>query len=138
MAITLDRQALGRGIATFVGIAIPCGLLIALDGSSGSGGSGGAKQESVLWVIAALLIFLVAPIVAGVVAGAAQRSPFVHGGLAVAVPAGVFLVVRAFIGVARGDLSGSEVASFLLYLAIVVGLGMLGGYMGFRRRQRLA
>jgi hypothetical protein len=126
VAITLDRQALRRGMATFVGIAIPCGLLIALDGA----------HESILWDLAALLIFLVAPVVSGAVAGAAQRSPFVHGGLAVAVPAGTFLVIRALDGVARNNLSGSDVASFLLYLAIVVGLGMLGGYVGFRRRQR--
>lgn len=131
MAITLDRLALRRGITTYVAIAIPCGLIIALDGASGN------QNESALWVAAAVIVFAIGPIIAGAVAGSAQRAPFVHGALAVAVPAAVFLLVRSLIGVARGDLSGKDVVSFLLYLVIVVGLGMLGGYVGFRRRQRL-
>ena len=131
--MTWDRRALRRGITTFVAIAVPSGLLIALLNGSQTPG-----HESGLWIVAALLIFVVAPFVAGAVAGGAQESPFVHGALVVAAPGGAFLVLRSLVGVARGNLTATEVTSFVLYLAIVTALGMLGGYMGFRRRHRLA
>lgn len=131
--MTWDRQALRRGITTYVGIAAPSGLLIALLNGSQTPG-----HESAWWIVAALLIFVIAPLVAGAVAGAAQQSPFVHGAVAVAVPGVAFLVVRSLVGVAKGNLSLTDVTSFVLYLAIVTALGMLGGYMGFRRRHRLA
>jgi hypothetical protein len=132
MAVALDRLALRRGITTYLAIAAPAGLLAGLfDGSTSGGG------DAVL-VLAALAIFVVAPIVAGVVAGGAQMSPFVHGAVAVAVPGVAFLVIRSMVGVARGDLTAVDVVTFVLYLVIEVGLGMLGGYVAFRRRHRLA
>ncbi len=132
MALGLDRRALGRGMATYLAIAAPCGLLIALLHGSDTQG-----HESSLWVVAALVIIVVAPGAAGVVAGGGQPTPLVHGALAVAAPFGAFLVIRAVAGVARGNLTASQVVTFILYLAVFTALGMLGGYVGFRRHQRL-
>jgi peptidoglycan/LPS O-acetylase OafA/YrhL len=133
MAITIDRQAVGRGMAVYLGIAAPCGLLIALAHGSDSTG-----HESNWWVAAFLMVFAVAPFVAGVVAGGWQNSPLLHGAVAVAAPAGLFLLIVSIVHGVKGTLSSEEILTFLLYLAVFTSLGMLGGYVAFRRRQRLA
>jgi hypothetical protein len=120
-------------MAVYLAIAAPCGLLIALLHGSDTTG-----HESNLWVAAALVIVVIAPTAAGAVAGGAQRTPLVHGAVAVAVPSGVFLVIRSLVGVARGNLAAPDVVTFILYLVVFTALGMLGGYLGFRLRQRLA
>jgi hypothetical protein len=133
VAVTLDRRAVGRGAATYLAIAAPCGLLIALlHGSDTSG------HESTLWIAAALLVIVIAPLLGGAVAGSAQQSPLIHGALAVAAPAGVFLALRAIVGRVQGTLTATQVVTFVLYLVVFTALGMLGGYVGFRRRQHLA
>jgi hypothetical protein len=133
VAVTLDHRALGRGMVTYLGIAAPCGLLIAL-----LKGSDPVGHESNLWLAAALVIIVIAPFVAGAVAGGAQAAPMVHGAVAVAVPAGAFLLIRSVVGAVQNRLAATDVVSFLLYLVVFTALGMLGGYMGFRRRQHLA
>jgi hypothetical protein len=133
VALNLDRRALGRGTAIYLAIAAPCGLIIAaLHGSDTTG------HESSLWVVAAVVIIVVAPLLAGALAGGGQPSPLVHGALAVAIPSGAFLTIRAAVGLARGNLTAAQVVTFALYLAVFTALGMLGGYVGFRRRQHLA
>jgi len=120
-------------MAAYLAIGVPSGLLIALlHGSDKSG------HESNLWIAAAVAVIVVAPIVGGAVAGAAQQSPLMHGAVAVAGPAGVFLVARALVGAFQGTLDAAQGVTFLLYLVVFTGLGMLGGYVGFRRRERLA
>ena len=132
MAVTLDGACVRRGIATYVTIAVPSGIVAAVADRSSSTGS------SAVLVVAALLFFLVAPLVAGAVAGGAQSSPFVHGALAVAVPGAAYLVIWSAVGVLRNNLTTTNLVSNLLYLFIETGLGMLGGYVGFRRQRRLA
>jgi hypothetical protein len=133
VAVDLDRPAIGRGIATYVAITASCGLVLAfVVGSQTSG------HESGLWVLGALIIIVAAPLAAGAVAGAGQRSPHIHGALAVALPFSAFLIVRAGIGVVQGKVTATAVVTSILFLVIFTALGMLGGYLGFRRRQRLA
>jgi hypothetical protein len=132
MAVAIDRRAVGRGIVAYLAVAVPCGLVLWLGGPSQAG------HESNLWVVAALALVLVAPLLAGAVAGGAEPSPLVHGALAVAVPAGAFLIVRVIVGVGQGTLTATQAVNFLLFLVVFTSLGMLGGYLGFRRRQRLA
>ena len=132
MALTIDHRALGRGMATYLAIAAPCGLLIAVWHGSDKPG-----QESSVWVAAALAIIVVAPLVAGAVAGRDQRAPLIHGALAVVAPAGLFFALRAGAGGAQGTLTTLQVVRFVLYLVVFTSLGMLGGYLGFRRRQRV-
>jgi TRAP-type C4-dicarboxylate transport system permease small subunit len=131
--VTLDRRSLRRGAATYLAIAAPCGIVIAL-----SGGSRTSGNESAVWTLAAVAFILLAPLAAGAVAGAAQSSPLVHGAVAVAVPAGLFLGVAVAVRATKHTLGASVVVTFLLFLAVFTSLGMLGGYLGFRRRQHLA
>ncbi len=128
----LDARALGRGGATYLGIAVPCGLIIALLHGNDTKG-----HESSLWILAALLVFVAGPIASGVVAGRAQpRAPLTHAALSVAVPATAFFVIWMLVRAAQGSLSASRVLTFVLYLGVVTGFGVLGGYIGFRRSAR--
>lgn len=133
MAVTLDRQAVGRGIAVYVGIAVPCGLLIAL-----AHGSDATGHDSNWWVAAFLMVFAVAPFAGGAIAGGSQDSPLLHGAVAVAAPAGLILLIVSIVHGVSGTLNAEEVLTFLLYLAVFTSLGMLGGYVAFRRRPRLS
>jgi hypothetical protein len=125
----LDRRAVIRGAVAYLTIAVPCGLLIAVAQPSDTSG---------LWAAAAVLVFLVAPVMGGAFAGAAagHRSPLTHAAVAVAGPAAVFLVVRLLVGIGRGNLSATQVVSFILYLVVFTGLAVVGGYVAFRRRGR--
>lgn len=130
MAVTLDREAMKRGIGIYLGIAVPSAVVVGLiDGSNSTG-------AAFVLFVAAVLIFLVAPLMGGAAAGRAQQAPFVHGALIVALPGAAFLVVRIADGLIRGNLTAVDVVTFLLYFVIEVGLGMLGGYFGFRRGLR--
>jgi ABC-type Na+ efflux pump permease subunit len=126
----LEPAALIRGAAAYLVIAVPCALVISLAHGHDTPG-----QESSLWVVAAVLVLLVAPVVGGLVAGTAQPSaPLTHAAAAVGVPAGLFLVVRIIVGLVRGSLTAGQVVSFLLYLVVFTGLAVVGGYLAFRRR----
>lgn len=133
MAIEIDRRAVARGTAAYLAIAAPCGLLIALLHGSDKPG-----HESNLWIVAALAVIVAAPLIGGARAGSAQPSPLVHGALAVAAPAGLFLIVVSAVKGAQGTFTVTKGVTFLLYLAVFTAIAMLGGYLGFRRRQHLA
>jgi hypothetical protein len=126
---SLDRGAIIRGVVGYLTIAVPCGLLIAVAQPS---------DNSLLWVAAAVLVFLVAPVVGGALAAVAaiRRAPLTHAAVAVAVPAAVFLLARLVVGVARGNLTAAQAVSFILYLVVFTGLAMVGGYAAFWRKGR--
>ncbi|HLY84477.1 MAG TPA: hypothetical protein VKQ71_15945 [Acidimicrobiales bacterium] len=127
---SLDRRAVARGGGAYLAIAIPCGLLIAL-----LHGKDAVGQESSLWVVAAIAVIIVAPVVGGAVAGAAQpRAPLSNGAAAIGLPAGIYLVVRVAAGIVRGTLTINQVVSFVLYLVVFTGLGVVGSYLAYRRR----
>jgi hypothetical protein len=122
----LDHGAVLRGTRAFLVIAVPCGVLAEVVHSGG-----------LLAVVEILL--LVAPIIGGAVAASAgDRAPLTQAAVAVTVPTAAFFLVRVLVGAARGKLGAALVVSLVLYLVIVVGLGILGGYLGFRRRTRTA
>jgi hypothetical protein len=128
----LDRRALGRGAAAYLAIAAPAGIAIAALKSNDPAG-----QESNLWVVAAVVVLLVAPMVGGAVAGREQRdAPLAHGATAVVVPAGVFLVARLVVSLIQGNLSAAEVVSFVLFLQVFTGLAVFGGWLASRRSAR--
>src|SRR2546422_702835 len=114
----LDRRAVGRGAVTYLAIAVPCGLIVAfLHGNDTTG------HESNLWIAAAVAIILVAPVIAGAVAGSANlHSPLSDAAVAVGLPAGLYLVVRVASGTIQGTLTATQVVSFLLYLIVFMGL----------------
>jgi uncharacterized membrane protein YdbT with pleckstrin-like domain len=128
----LHPRPLIRGAIAYLVIAVPSALVISLTHGSDTPG-----QESSFWVLAAVLVLLVAPVVGGFVAGAARpTAPLSHAAAAVAIPAGIFLVIRVIVGLARGSLTAGQVMSFLLYLVVFVGLAVVGGYLAFRHRSR--
>ena len=128
--MTLDRRALARGVTSYLAVAVPAGVVLTLVGGSKSPGSDAVQ------LVAGALVFAVAPVVAGVRAGRGQPTPYVHGGLSVGLPTGAYLLVWLAVHLAQGKLSGAVLATFGLYLLIAIGLGMLGGYLGFRRGLR--
>jgi hypothetical protein len=130
--IRLNWRAVGRGAAAYLAIALPCALLIAL-----THGNDNTGQESNLWVVAAVLVIFVAPLVGGAVAAAAQpRAPLSHGAAAIGLPAGAYLLVRVVAGAVEGSLTGAQVASFVLFLMVFTGLAVIGAYLAFRHRLR--
>lgn len=125
----LDRRALIRGAVAYLIIAVPCGLLIAVAQPGDTSG---------LWAAAAVLVFLVAPVAGGAFAASAagHRSPLTHAAVAVGGPAAIFLVIRLVVGIGRGNLTATQVVSFILYLVVFTGLAMVGGYAAFWRKGR--
>jgi hypothetical protein len=122
----LDHRAIWRGARAFLLIAVPCGVVAEIVHSGG------------LLAIVDILL-LVAPIIGGAVAAATgDRAPLTQAALAVTGPTAVFFVVRILVGGARGKLGATLIVSLVLYLVIEVGLALLGGYIGFRRRTRTA
>jgi hypothetical protein len=128
----LDHRAVLRGAGTFLLIAAPCGVVIALlRGQHLSGG------QSTLLAAAVVVLFLVAPGVGGALAGTAgDRAPMTQSAVAVAAPTAVFVVIRILDGAARGTLDAALVTTLILYLLILTGVAVLGGYAAFRRRSR--
>jgi hypothetical protein len=124
----LDGRAVGRGVAGYLVIAVPCGIVIATVKGNGASGHGSSP-----WTIAAVLVLLVAPVVGGALAGRARpEAPLAHGAAAGLAPAGVFLLLRTMVGLVAGSLTLAQLLSFLLFLQVFTGLGMLGGYLAAR------
>ena len=130
--IRLDWRAVGRGAVAYLAVAVPCSLLIAL-----THGNDNTGQESNLWVLAAVLVIFVAPLVGGAVAATAQpRAPLSHGAAAVGLPAAAYLLVRMAIGAVEGSLTGAQAGSFVLFLMVFTGIAVFGAYLAFRRHIR--
>jgi hypothetical protein len=122
-----------RGAVAYLLVAVPSGLVAAgLDGHL-------SNVAATVWTLAVVLLVLVAPCVGGAVAGASgQAAPLTQSAVAVAGPTAVFAVARIFDGVVKGTLTAALVTTLVLYLLILTGLAVLGGYVAFRRRSRPA
>jgi hypothetical protein len=130
--IGLDWRAVGRGAAVFLAVSVPC--LVLLNTTHGNDTTG---QESILWVLAAIVGVVVAPLAGGAAAGAAQRrAPLSHGAAAVGLPVGTSIVVRIALGAADGSLTLAQLVTFVLFTMVVTGLAIVGAYMAFRFHTR--
>jgi hypothetical protein len=130
--IRLDWRAVARGTLAYLIVAVPCAVLIAV-----THGHDNTGQESNLWVVAAVLVIFVAPLVGGAVAATAKpRAPLSHGAAAVGLPAGAYLLVRMVVGAVNGSLTGGQAASFVLFLMVFTGIAVIGAYLAFRRHAR--
>jgi hypothetical protein len=129
----LDRRAVLRGAAAYLLIAVPCGLVAAgLDGHL-------SNAEATVWTLAVVLLVLVAPPVGGAVAATSGApAPLTQSAVAVGVPTAVFLLARILDGIVKGTVDLALVTTLVLYLLILTGLAVLGGYLAFRRRSRPA
>jgi hypothetical protein len=121
-----------RGAFAYLCVAVPSALLIGLTHRHDTTG-----QESNLWVLAAVLVIFVAPLLGGAVAARFEpRAPLSHGAAAVALPAGAYLVVRIVVGAVQGSLTAVQLANFVLFLMVFTGIAVIGAYLAFRRRAR--
>jgi len=129
----LDPRAVVRGATGYLAVAVPSGIAIAaLKGNDSVG------RESNLWVLAAVLVLLVAPLAGGGLAGRAQPdAPLVHGAAAVGLPAAALLLIRAVVGLVQGNLTLAQTVSFVLFVQVFTGLAMLGAYLASRRKGEL-
>jgi len=86
-----------------------------------------ATQESYLWVVAAVAVF-VAPL-AGGAAAARHRddTPLMNGAAAAGLAFLAFLIIPLVAG------RGVNAVQALLFLMITVSMGVFGAYLGFRR-----
>lgn len=124
--MNIDQRAVARGAGAYLAVAIPCGLIIGLIQPS---------DQSFLWVLAAVLVLLVAPVIGGWVASSTEtQAPLTQAAWAVGLPAAAFLVIVVIVRAAQGSLTATIAVSFLLFLSVFVGLAMGGGYLAFRRR----
>jgi hypothetical protein len=125
---TLDRRAVAIGALWHLVLAVPFGGLVAVLKSNDAPG-----HESNLWVVAAFLAVLVAPTVGGYEAGKRQpRTALMHSAVAVGLASGAIVVVRFVVWLATHD--QLHIVTLFLYLYITVCLGVVGGYVAFRRR----
>ena len=123
--MNLDQHAVARGAGAYLAVAAPFGLIVAIAQPSNS---------SSLWVVVAVAVFLVAPVVGGAMAGSIQpRSPLTQAAAAVGMPAALFFIGVTMLRVAQGRLTAVRVVSYALYLCVFIGLAMAGGYIAFRR-----
>jgi putative membrane protein (TIGR04086 family) len=124
---TLDRRAVLIGGLWHLALAVPFGVLVSLLKNQDSPG-----QESNLWVIAAVLAVVVAPTVGGYQAGKRQPSRgLLHSAVAVGAASGAIVVVRFAVWLFTRD--NLHPLTLFLYLYVTVSLGMVGGYVAYRR-----
>lgn len=125
----IDWRAVADGAVVIVGVTMPPVIVVRLFKDGDLPG-----QESNLWVIAVLAMFL------GFVLGghrAARRrldAPMLHAAVAAASAAGVMasiVIVRRL--VAGSGLTVPLVVTLLLLLQIAVSLAVIGGYAAVRR-----
>jgi hypothetical protein len=123
----LDHRAIWRGTRAYLIIAVPFGVLSTVFNSAG------------LQAVAALLLLAGSTVGGAVAAATGRRAPLTQAAIAVAIPTVLyFFVVKILDAIIRGKLDAILIVSLALYLVVLVGLGILGGYLSFRRRTRTA
>jgi hypothetical protein len=89
-----------------------------------------ATQESYVWIVSAVAIF-VAPAVGGAVAARRRPDmPMIHGAAATGLASLGYVVVRVIDG-AVGD-SSAPAGLLIVFIIASVSMGMVGSYVGFR------
>ncbi len=129
----LDWRAVGEGALLALVITLPPVILVRI-----LHGDDPAGQESNLWIITVLAIFI------GFAMGgyrAAKRRPrngLSHAAAAAAVAFGGVALYSLIRHAVDGELSVSFVIRLLLVGSITVSVGVLGGYAAVRRAERTA
>lgn len=129
----LDGRVVAAGALVTLAVAVPPALVVRIVRGSEVGTASGP------WVVATLLAVFVAPVAGGAYAGTRRpRTALVHGavaaGLGYVADAVLTVVRRAAFPPAGGTTSLVRLApTFVLFLFLFVSLGLLGGYLAFRR-----
>ena len=90
-------------------------------------------RKNAVGVIGILFFVLSAQAPLTGIAGATPLSVGIGNG---AGAPGAYLLVRIVAGAVEGSLTGSQVASFILFLMVFTGLAVIGAYLAFRHRLR--
>jgi hypothetical protein len=89
-----------------------------------------ATQESYVWIVSAVAIFI-APAVGGGVAGRRRPdTPLMHGAAATGLASIAFVAVRLVDGAVKGHQAGAGL--YIVFVIASVSMGMVGSYVGFR------
>jgi hypothetical protein len=119
----LDQRSLLTGAAVAVAITVPSGFI-----------AGALSEDSNLVILFTLLV-LVAPFLGGAVAARHhRRTSLIHGAVAAGIGWAVAIVVSVIAKLIAGD--GVPLTASLLLGVWSVSIGMIGGYVTFRRELR--
>ncbi len=131
MALGLDKRVVAEGALLALAITVPPLVLVRIVGGDEARG-----DESNVWVVAVLTVFIGYAMGGHRAAKKRPRNGLAHAaaaaGLAFAASAAFSLVRRAVTGEA---ITVSNVISLMLLGTITVSLGVLGGYVALRRAQ---
>jgi hypothetical protein len=123
--VGLDWRAVGAGAAIDLVLFLPLVVGIAVLKHHDL-----ATQESYVWIVSAVAIF-VAPAVGGAVAARRRPdTPMIHGAAATGVASLGYVVVRVIDGAVGGD--GAPVGLLVVFIIASVSMGLVGSYIGFR------
>ncbi|HWW53047.1 MAG TPA: hypothetical protein VNY84_04730 [Acidimicrobiales bacterium] len=123
--LRLDWRAVGAGAAVDLVLFLPLVVGVTILKHHDI-----ATQESYVWIVAAMAIF-VAPAVGGGVAGRRRPdTPLTHGAASSGLASLAYVVVRVVDGAIRGQQPGAGL--LVVFVIASVSMGMVGGYIGFR------
>ena len=116
----LDPRSVLAGVIVHLAITVPAGLIA------------GALDEDNNLVILFTLLVLAAPLLAGAVAARHhRRTSLIHGAAAGGVGWAIAIIISATAKLVAGN--GVPVAASVLLGVWSVSIGMIGGYVTFRR-----
>jgi predicted permease len=100
-------------------------------------GDGNAGQDSALWVVPVVAIFVAFPVTGFWSARRQPATPLMHAALAGAVAGVAMMSGSIAVRVARGEAGLAAVVAALLVLQIAISLSLAGAWWAGRRKERV-
>jgi hypothetical protein len=123
--VRLDWRAVGAGATVDLLLFLPLVVGIAVLKHHDL-----ATQESYVWIVSAVAVF-VAPAIGGAVAARRRPDmPMIHGAAATGLASLAYVVVRIIDGAVGG--ASAPIALLVVFVIASVSMGMIGSYIGFR------
>jgi putative membrane protein (TIGR04086 family) len=125
--VTLQRDALLRGIGAGLAVIVPLSILLAILDRYVD------DFDDSAWSVALFLVILVAYVLAGFFAGQrAASAPMLNGALAALVAFAVAALIRVLARSLQGDHLGLGWRAVCANLCLAAGFGLLGGALSSR------
>ena len=121
----LDWRAVGAGAAVDLALFLPLVVGIAVLKHHDL-----ATQESYVWIVSAVAIFVAPAIGGGVAARRRPDTPMTHGAAATGLASLAYVVVRVVDGAIGGN--GAAPGLLIVFVIASVSMGLVGSYVGFR------